>query len=920
MTTSIYDAMNVPHIPGVHPVAIPRPQVGIERLPTRRMSNEPRESMNCKSCRKRKHYPRLNATDSDLPARLARCSNALAFMHRRAGPDPAAQANSAADAVPKKRGPKTDVLEALLKRVDGLEAKLREKGEDDVSLASSNLPGAGKGEASENGSQVTEVGESIIKRATVDARASPGDTASLSPHTPIARDLSPPPAQAEVLLDTYFARFHGKPYYIVDESSIRQRLQLNQLPRFLSFAISAVAARHTTDPSGYQAAANLSEDLAARARREINTDEPSIDGLQALLLLVSAFTATGKGKKAYMLMTSATGMAMALEIHKETDGQARMTPVEREMRRRLFWTCYLLDRFQATGSKRPSLISDNTIMLRLPSWSPNSSSLPVEGEFFQTGSNLQYFQGSDKKPQGSMGMLIDITRVLGNTNRYLAAGGVKGDSHFPWHTLSTISKIRQDLDVWASGTEDVFSNLGTLFGQADSTILLLSKVIYHLIHCLIYRPFLPIDLAELAETGQHQSWQIEATNMCFLHANAIMELIQLGKQSGIVDWPAFIGYCVCTAGTVHVHGAHYSQQGNQGEFNVFSSAAEFLSREMQFLSELRYAWATIQHQRETLQDISHAHGELVKALSRSSMRYTPGFHSEDFFDRYSNIGGPGGPSFSFDAANLRLADVAVDMGAGPTAEDTLRNNDGLQRPSLKRKNTAPPGPINRRRPDVKVISSLAPSASGLPTPGTARRSFSYTSGGMPHSSPGLLATPTSIPTHHENQEMYTMHDHMGGDASANNAAVAAAAAAGFTMSPTSHAVSSHNMHPMGGAPFSPPYSYGSGSSITNAGPGMINEANGGYDAMFGTVPTNAFGSPAAWHGDDSHTKMHLNQIRPAATSPGARSNNGSTGTGPGEEKDPFLALLEQLAENENRSQNGHGGDLDFFLGNSTVNP
>ncbi|KAF4965948.1 hypothetical protein FSARC_6309 [Fusarium sarcochroum] len=886
MTTSIYDAMNVPHMPGVHPVAIPRPQVGIERLPTRRMSNEPRESMNCKSCRKRKiKCNRLRPS----------CEACQVF-----------QCPCVYDAVPKKRGPKTDVLEALLKRVDGLEAKLREKGEDDVSLASSNLPGAGKGEASETGSQGTEVGESIAKRVPVDARASPGDTASLSPHTPVARDLSPPPAQAEVLLDTYFARFHGKPYYIVDESSIRQRLQLNQLPR------------HTTDPSGYQAAANLSEDLAARARKEINTDEPSIDGLQALLLLVSAFTATGKGKRAYMLMTSATGMAMALEIHKETDGQARMTPVEREMRRRLFWTCYLLDRFQATGSKRPSLISDNTIMLRLPSWSPNSSSLPVEGEFFQTGSNLQYFQGSDKKPQGSMGMLIDITRVLGNTNRYLAAGGVKGDSHFPWHTLSTISKIRQDLDVWASGTEEVFANLNALFGQADSTILLLSKVIYHLIHCLIYRPFLPIDLAELAETGQHQSWQIEATNMCFLHANAIMELIQLGKQAGIVDWPAFVGYCICTAGTVHVHGAHYSQQGSRGEVNVFSSATDFLSREMQFLSELRYAWATVQHQRETLQDISHAHGELVKALARSSMRYTPGFHSEDFFDRYSNIGGPGGPSFSFDAANLRLSDVVVDMGTGPITDEIPRSTDGPQRPSLKRKNTAPSGPVNRRRPDVKVISSLAPSATGLPTPGTARRSFSYTASGMPHSSPGLLATPTSLPAHHENHEMYAMQEHMN-DTSANNAAVAAAAAAGFTMSPNTHGVSSHNMHPMGGAPFSPPYSYGSGSSITNAGgPGMINEANGGYDAMFGTVPTNAFGSPAAWHGDDNHNKMHPHQVR-AAASPGARSNNGSTGTGQGEEKDPFLALLEQLAENEHRSQNGHGGDLDFFLGNSAVN-
>jgi len=31
------------------------------------------------------------------------------------------------DAVPKKRGPKTDVLEALLKRVDGLEARLKKE-------------------------------------------------------------------------------------------------------------------------------------------------------------------------------------------------------------------------------------------------------------------------------------------------------------------------------------------------------------------------------------------------------------------------------------------------------------------------------------------------------------------------------------------------------------------------------------------------------------------------------------------------------------------------------------------------------------------------------------------------------------------------------------------------------------------------
>ena len=39
-----------------------RPQIGIDRLPTRRVPNEPRESMNCKSCRKRKVNPTTKAS------------------------------------------------------------------------------------------------------------------------------------------------------------------------------------------------------------------------------------------------------------------------------------------------------------------------------------------------------------------------------------------------------------------------------------------------------------------------------------------------------------------------------------------------------------------------------------------------------------------------------------------------------------------------------------------------------------------------------------------------------------------------------------------------------------------------------------------------------------------------------------------
>ncbi|KAK7741889.1 hypothetical protein SLS62_010900 [Diatrype stigma] len=639
-------------------------------------------------------------------------------------------------------------------------------------------------------------------------------------------------------------------------------------------------------------------------------------------------------------MTIAVGMAMALELHREVGMHSSITAVEREMRRRLFWSCYLLDRFMACGSKRPCLISDKTIILRLPCWYPNPAALPIEGEFFQTGSNLQYFQGSGKKSQGSSGMLIDISRILGITNRYLAAGGVKGDSHFPWHSLSNLSKIRQDLDVWASGTDDVFSSVDALFGQPDSTVLVLSKLIYHLIHCLIYRPFLPIDLAELAGTGQHQSWQIEATNMCFLHANAIAELVELGKQTASIEWPAFVGYCISTAGTVHIHGAHYKKHGLNGDTGAFAASTEFLSREMQQLSELRYAWASVQHQRETLQGIFNAHGELVKSLANNPMRYSPVFHLEDFFDRYSNIGGPGGRTFTFDAANLSLADVVIDFTTDTyTGYDLYApraNGDAppLERPSLKRKqphnssssnnnNTATT--LDRKRPEIRSLGSFgtnngqndAPSNSGLATPSSARpRHFSFSAGGGggPHS---LAATAT-----HPSDQMSGHVGQQSMDDAAASAAAAAAAAAGFGLSPPPPPPP--QMPALVTTPFTPPYHYptpgggdhsqqqhGSSNSSLGGGGG----GGGGYDPMFGTVPTNSFSSPAAWHGGGEEDRKPVangnGNGNGAALSPGGRSHNGSTGTGPGEEKDPFLSLLEQLAENE--QLRGQGNELDFFL-------
>ncbi|KAK0739923.1 fungal-specific transcription factor domain-containing protein [Apiosordaria backusii] len=887
MMAQTYDPGAVATLPRMHPPGMSRPQVSIERLPTRRMSNEPRESMNCKSCRKRKiKCNRLR------PA----CEACQVF-----------QCPCVYDAVPKKRGPKTDVLEALLKRVDGLEARLKEKKEDPEASTSENLP---TNESDESISPTAASGKKAEDKP--EQSAGPSEVAPESEETAIfsSTDLrtSPPSpeVQPDALLDTYFSRFHDKPFHVLDESTLRQRRQLNQAPDYLIHAIFAVAARYTPHPNGYQSAVKLSEEYATRSRLEIDTDEPSVDALQALVLLVTAFTAAGKGKKAYMLLTSAVGMAMALELHREMDVNARVTPTERETRRKLFWSCYLLDRFMACGSKRPSLITDRAIILRLPSWSPMPGSLPADGEFFQSYTNLQYLQGTGKKAQGSSGMLIDICRILGTTNQYLAAGGVKGDSHFPWHSLSNLSKIRQDLDIWASGTEDVFSSLDSLFGRPDSTVLVLSKLVYHLIHCLIYRPFLPIDLSELAGTGQHQSWQIEATNMCFLHANAIAELVEVGKRTASIEWPAFVGFCISTAGTVHIHGAHYSRVGNTGEVNVFSSSAEFLSREMQQLSELRYAWASVQHQRETLQGMYNAHSGLVKSHTTNTMRQSPVFNLEDFFDRYSSPAGAGGQTFSFDAANLNLSDVVVDFTADTyTGQDLyaprLNTGDpGPSRPNLKRKNTAPSG---RKRPDLRNLLSLNSSLKGSTTPGLStpssahRHSFSAASMSS-QQSPNMLHTPHSLTSGFQGMhEQNSSHGMMGGWAGADGMG-------GFPMGGGHPGELPAGLSSMSSGLFSPSFNVSQYRNPTTPGTGGSHQ---GFDPMFGELPTNTFPTPTPWHGEESGNGKGAMVTSPTGITPSESVGTGTTG----DEKDPFLSLLEQLAENE--SFMGTGNELDFFL-------
>ncbi|KAJ6169572.1 hypothetical protein N7497_002415 [Penicillium chrysogenum] len=824
-----------------------RPQVSIDRLTPRRATVEPRETMNCKSCRKRKiKCNRMRPS----------CEACKVF-----------QCPCVYDAVPKKRGPKTDVLEALLKRVDGLEKRLHDE-KNPISPTSPDTP--------------DDPPSFPTRRNTIDNSFniySPSDRSALP--TSLSQHVDPFPRPADhsasllqqpsptnngplsdAILDIYFERLHGKPFYVLDEATTRQHHQLNQLPPCLAMAISAMTVRYTTLPGQVEQSLRTKLDAALQARRMIEIDNPTVEGLQTLMLVSQAFYAYGLGKKAYMTFSNCVAMIVALDLYREAPSKPNITPAEREMRRRLFWSVYLMDRFINCGSRRPCLITDHSVVLRLPSWSPHAAGLDMEGGAFPCR----------RKSPSAASLLIDITRILGVTNKYLAAGGVKGDSHFPWHALSNLSKIRQELDIWAAGTQDVFASIDALFGHPESTTLLLSKLIYHLVHCLIYRPFLPIDLVELRGTGQHQSWQIEATNLCFSHSNAIAELVELGRNSPLIEWPAFVSYCVCTAGTVHVHGVHY--KGHEGE--VFSSSAEFLTREMNQLAWLRNIWTGVQHQRELLQTIYTCHSELVRNLASSSMRFSPVFHLEDFLDRY--------PGLMLDGSHVRLIDAADDL-APSTVNFIDRQHNYYQRPTGGQSYQNPLSYFSSTRPGPSSpLASTQGSDIDRRNSHSHFRSLSQKPSHLAPLSPTLQFHAIQSTQHQQSPSLPSVFS----------------LPTGTDLSGTGTSENTHLSIPG----FSP-------SAFGLSPPAFLT------DASLNVAPTPPPNPQyATFPFDTAHANMNgMPQSGPTAMTPGAQSQTSATHTTTGSEgtseKDPFLSLLEQLAENEN-SQGGPS-ELEFFL-------
>jgi hypothetical protein len=241
------------------------------------------------------------------------------------------------------------VLEALLKRVDGLEKRLQDENKSGTSPTNESTAAlveevrnataqAQQAQQAQLAAQAQAQAQTPKLKTTVGSstefnfNAPPEQTYSPLEPRGHAVEMHPLPSQPpqsnyeEAFFEAYLTHGHGKPYHIVDDGSIRQRYRQSKEATPLMLSIFAVGARYDhayssnlcllADNSRYvfpgAAGANLSEDFALRARKDIDMDEPTVESVQSLLLLSDAFFGLGRGRKSYMLLSKSSHNVLLL--------------------------------------------------------------------------------------------------------------------------------------------------------------------------------------------------------------------------------------------------------------------------------------------------------------------------------------------------------------------------------------------------------------------------------------------------------------------------------------------------------------------------------------------------------------------------------------------------------------------------------
>ncbi|CEJ59397.1 hypothetical protein PMG11_08022 [Penicillium brasilianum] len=398
--------------------------------------------------------------------------------------------------------------------------------------------------------------------------------------------------------DIYFQHCHNKPYGFFNADLFQQKAANNHIPLHLRLALIATATRYSSC-SQWRERKQSTIDGYARCSWEVivmsqngldDTDDVTV--IQALALLAVIDATAGRRRGAWVKIGMAVRISQDLQLMLEPS--TNFTGLERDERRNLFWSLYLLDRFVCCSFQRPPAIKDSDCLLTLPTYRVSG-----KGELKLTLKSLLDEKNRDTSLRpGMFGISIALVSVLGRTIKCMM--NTENDQEKAWQEDSEYRRIHSDLEFLkelAVNNSPVLAAPGQARPQDEMqdrdreriAHMVLSHTLYHLCHCILSHPYLlSLKIQSHSSSDMPPSWLEDTRASCLVHAGSLITVLVEAKAAGYMPVPSVYSYCILVASTIHALYLH------SDDVVVSHSSADYLRTSLEYLSEISELWTNAQ--------------------------------------------------------------------------------------------------------------------------------------------------------------------------------------------------------------------------------------------------------------------------------------------------------------------------------------
>lgn len=336
------------------------------------------------------------------------------------------------------------------------------------------------------------------------------------------------------------------------------------------------------DPSVAAAASEYYAEALTRALGPLRTSmtRASVERVQAFLMLGlyewSQVQPRTGGVGAWMYVGLAIRMAQALGLgfgDKADRGKASTPPpeimIEKEIKRRTMFSCFILDRMLACGKERVYTIRSEDLQIQLPCDDVAFDlSEHVRTGFLKTPPGERSVQSTSR--ESVLSLFVRLVDIWGEISKYSFAGGRLVEKDPPWDPNTTFFRLQHELERFYDNLPSVFrwstSNYHRHENHQGSSVYVSLHMLGSVCQIMLHReyiPFIPLRCekpigpldAPTFPSGTRPEWWERSAEKVFSAARDVVAVIDICRDK--LPMSALALFSIYIASFVGLYAFHF---------------------------------------------------------------------------------------------------------------------------------------------------------------------------------------------------------------------------------------------------------------------------------------------------------------------------------------------------------------------------